>query len=90
MIGPKEKQPRVHVPLVTPNIYKEEDVAEYNTKMLALLESLPECAGDDQAGELLLRICRDSVSIARTVKPPAKKNKFYHDGWSPVFFVLRA
>ena len=90
MIGPKEKQPRVHVPLVTPNIYKEEDVIEYNKKMLVLLESLPECADDDQAGELLERICRDSVAIARAVKPPAKKNKFYHDGWSPIFFVLRA
>ena len=75
MIGPKEKQPRVHVPLVTPNIYKEEDVA-YNTKMLALLEALPECTGDDQAGQLLERICRDSVSIARAVKPPAKKTNF--------------
>ena len=90
LVGPREKQPRQHTPLVTPNIYKEEDVEKFGEKMLELLTSLPECVDTAHAGELLEKICRESVTVARAVKPPIKKNKFYHDGWSPIFFVLRA
>ena len=34
LVGPREKQPRQHTPLVTPNIYKEEDVAKFGENML--------------------------------------------------------
>ena len=80
LMGPKEKQPRKHTPLVTPNIYKEEDVLEYEKQLTELLDKLPECKDDTHAGELLEQICRGSVTIARAVKPPLKKNKFFHDG----------
>ena len=74
LVGPREKQPRKHTPLETPNIYKEEDIKEYEEKVMLMFERLPECTSDEQAGELLEKICRESVTIAREVKPPLKKN----------------
>ena len=38
LIGPKEKQSRKHIPLETPNIYKEEDIQEYEEQLIAMLD----------------------------------------------------
>ena len=83
LMGPKEKQPRKHEPLMTSNIYKEEDILEYSEQMLKMLEALPACADDKSAGEQLEHICRRSVTIARTVKPPVKKTNSSMKGGAP-------
>ena len=58
--------------------------------MVKMFEALSTCADDKTAGEQLEHICRKSVTIARTAKPPVKKNKLFHEGWSPIFIALRA
>ena len=57
---------------------------------MLMFERLPECTSDKHAGELLGKIRRETVTIVREVKPPLKNNKFFHDGWSPIFITLRA
>ena len=63
---------------------------EYSTQLLQLMDSLGPCEDDCDASAVLEQICRQSVTIARKVRPTVTKHQYYHDGWSPIFIVMRA
>ena len=77
-------------PSSTPNIFKEEDIAEYEKRMENLLLSLPSDNLESISGSQLEDICRGSVLAAKKVKPNMKKNKYSCNGWSPIYVALRA
>ena len=81
---------RKHVPLTTPNIYKEEHVKDYENAMLDLLQQLSDNPSNPEAGLQLEDICRRSVRIARKIVPRKRKDKYAFNGWSPIYAVLRA
>jgi hypothetical protein len=82
-LAPKEKQPKKHDPLSTPNIYKEEDVEEYSSQLLQLMDSLGPCGEDCDASDVLEKICRQSVNIARKVRPLLRKTSITMMGGAP-------
>ena len=87
----KEKgRVKKYAPETTPNVYKEEDVAEYEKRMLELLTSLPTDDLEGQAAAQLEKICRGSVHVARKIKPKRNTNKYSCNGWSPIYIALRA
>ena len=79
-----------HVPLTTPNIYKEEHIKNYENAMLELLQQLTDDPSNREAGLQLEDICRRSVRIARKIVPRKRKDKYAFNGWSPIYAVLRA
>ena len=79
-----------HVPLSTPNIYKEEHIKEYEKSLIDLLQQLTDNPSIGEAGLQLEDICRRSVRIARKIVPRKRKDKYAFNGWSSIYAVLRA